>query len=125
MLKQINTLIRELRLLAATLYRCQQLLHAIYRLMQPVRETNDPPRQAVALLGQIYRMLVEWKGEHTIPEPPDPLRDRAYAMGRIGISEKTVYRLTREGKLPIAEVINRRKFYRESDIEACRQYYRG
>jgi|GEM_PF-887375 len=125
MLKQINTLIRELRLLAATLYRCQQLLHAIYRLMQPGRETHGTTRQAVALLGQIYRMLLESKTENAAPEPPDPLHDRAYAMDRIGISEKTVYRLTREGKLPVADVINRRKFYRESDIEACRRYYRG
>lgn len=52
-------------------------------------------------------------------------RDAKYAEDRIGVSERTVMRLTAKGILPIALYVNRKRQFRDSDVERCRRYYRG
>ncbi|MDX3916141.1 MULTISPECIES: hypothetical protein [Olivibacter] len=55
----------------------------------------------------------------------DTLHDARYAAERIGVSEKTISRLTGQGMLPIHSYVNRKRQFRKSDIDRCRRYYRG
>lgn len=55
----------------------------------------------------------------------DTLHDAKYAADRIGVSDKTIFRLTAQGMLPVASYVNRKRQFRKSDIESCRRYYRG
>jgi len=50
----------------------------------------------------------------------DPLH-HADAADRIGVVDKTISRLTKKGILPVACCINRKRQFRESDIERCRR----
>lgn len=59
------------------------------------------------------------------PVMDDTLHDARYAAERIGVSEKTISRLTGQGMLPIHSYVNRRRQFRKSDIDRCRRYYRG
>lgn len=62
--------------------------------------------------------------QQQIPEE-DTLHDAKYAADRIGVSDKTITRLTVQGRLPIDSYVNRKRQFRKSDIERCRRYYRG
>lgn len=55
----------------------------------------------------------------------DPLHDAKYAAGRIGVVDRTLRRLTHKGLLPVHTHFNGKRWFRESDIERCRRYYRG
>ena len=59
------------------------------------------------------------------PPEEDTLHDAKYAADRIGVSDKTITRLTMQGRLPIHSCVNRKRQFRKSDIERCRRYYRG
>lgn len=51
--------------------------------------------------------------------PIDALIPRAELKRRYGVSEMTIWRLEKAGKLPKpAAIINRRKLYRLADLEA-------
>lgn len=65
--------------------------------------------------------------QQQILQPPeeDTLHDAKYAADRIGVSDKTITRLTMQGRLPIDSYVNRKRQFRKSDIERCRRYYRG
>ncbi|MFC6101486.1 helix-turn-helix transcriptional regulator [Olivibacter domesticus] len=64
--------------------------------------------------------------EHPVQFPEeDTLHSARYAAERIGISDKTVYRLTKSGMLPVHSYCNRERRFLLSDIERCRRYYRG
>ncbi|GAA4777962.1 hypothetical protein GCM10023231_00500 [Olivibacter ginsenosidimutans] len=53
------------------------------------------------------------------------LYNAKYAADRIGVSDKTIGRLTQRGDLPVVAVKRRKRQFRLSDIERCRRYYRG
>lgn len=61
------------------------------------------------------------------PQAPDPdgLYGAKYAANRIGVGERTVYRLTQRGMLPVDSYTLGMRQFRHSDIERCRRYYRG
>jgi len=66
------------------------------------------------------------KQQQTLSPPEEEtLHDAKYAADRIGVSDKTVTRLTVQGRLPIDSYVNRKRQFRKSDIERCRRYYRG
>lgn len=63
--------------------------------------------------------------EPSTPEP-DPLYDASYAADRIGVVDRTLYRLTGKGMLPIGSYGDKgTRLFRHSDIERCRRYYLG
>lgn len=64
--------------------------------------------------------------EHTPNTPkPDRLYGAKYAADRIGVGERTIYRLTQRGMLPVHSYTLGMRQFRHSDIERCRRYYRG
>lgn len=56
---------------------------------------------------------------------PEPLHGAKYAADRIGVGERTIYRLTQRGMLPVHSYIRGTRQFRHSDIERCRRFYRG
>jgi|GEM_PF-3460894 len=105
-------------------------LNAICKIVLLVARKGNPDqllREMIAELIAIKVALVQGIEERPAQEPipEDPLRDAQYAANRIGVSDKTVCRLTQRNMLPIICVINRKKQFRNSDIERCRGYYRG
>ena len=63
------------------------------------------------------------------PAKPDPepelLYDAKSAAARIGVGERTIYRLTQRGLLPVHSYVLGMRQFRHSDIERCRRFYRG
>lgn len=51
--------------------------------------------------------------------------DAEEAEGIIGVSERTLKRMTKSGLLPISHYANRKRMFKKSDVEHCRRYYRG
>lgn len=51
--------------------------------------------------------------------------DAKEAEGIIGVSERTLKRLTDKGQLPVSHYVNRKRMFKKSDVERCRRYYRG
>jgi len=72
---------------------------------------------------------VREKREHirreSLPKSDDQGRlfDAKYAEARIGVGDKTISRLSRKGELPVICYVNRKRQFRESDIERCRRLY--
>ena len=56
---------------------------------------------------------------------PDRLYGAKYAADRTGVGERTIYRLTQRGMLPVDSYALGMRQFRHSDIERCRRYYRG
>lgn len=56
---------------------------------------------------------------------PDRLYGAKYAADRIGVGERTIYRLTQRGLLPVDSYALGMRQFRHNDIERCRRYYRG
>ncbi|WP_177181078.1 helix-turn-helix domain-containing protein [Parapedobacter koreensis] len=79
--------------------------------------------EAVELLREIAGFLRQ--NHQSEPVTPELLRDAKYAAERIGVVDRTLRRLTRKGMLPIHSYVNRRRRFRENDIERCRRFYRG
>jgi len=59
------------------------------------------------------------------PQESDRLYSAKYAADRIGVGERTIYRLTARGLLPVQTYTLGTRRFRHSDIERCRRYYRG
>ena len=76
-------------------------------------------------LAMVLELAVHRLEEQPTESVPDPLRDAKYAAGRIGVADKTLGRLTKKGLLPVHSYVNRKRLFRESDIERCRRLYRG
>ncbi len=53
------------------------------------------------------------------------LRDNAHVCDRLGVSLRTVRRFIARGELKIYETVHKRNYYRDEDVEALRQRYRG
>lgn len=47
------------------------------------------------------------------------------AMDRIGISQSTLLRCQRRGEITVAKLIERKKYFRDRDVERLRREYRG
>ncbi|GGG89816.1 hypothetical protein GCM10007415_25110 [Parapedobacter pyrenivorans] len=47
------------------------------------------------------------------------------AMDRIGISQSTLLRCQRRGEITVAKFIERKKYFRDRDVERLRREYRG
>jgi len=76
-------------------------------------------KEAVSLLRRILAAL------SAETEQPEPLHDPVYAADRIGVVDRTLYRLTKKGMLPVHTYKDGVRQFRQSDIERCRKYYRG
>ena len=80
------------------------------------------------LIDKLHQVLdLTIRQLHDMPDDtkPDPLHDAKFAAERIGVVDRTLRRLTKKGMLPVHSHINGKRWFRESDIERCRRYYRG
>lgn len=59
------------------------------------------------------------------PDPADRLHGAKYAANRIGVVDRTLYRLTERGMLPVHSYTLGMRQFLHSDIERCRRYYLG
>lgn len=105
-----------------------------------LRKILEKLTQIEYVLGQMVRLLakvVEPPADPPadapvkLPEPasderePERLYDAKYAAERIGVVDRTIYRLTEIGMLPVDSYKKGIRQFRHSDIERCRRYYRG
>ncbi|MGK6351577.1 helix-turn-helix domain-containing protein [Parapedobacter sp. DT-150] len=88
-----------------------------------IHTLTDYLSEIITLLRQCVEMLHAIQREQA--ENPDPLHDAKYAANRIGVVDRTLYRLIKKGILPVDSYENGRRLFRESDIERCRRYYHG
>ncbi|MFC3198133.1 hypothetical protein ACFOET_10975 [Parapedobacter deserti] len=51
--------------------------------------------------------------------------DAAQTMDRVGISARTLMRCQQRGEIAVAKIKNRKKYFRDSDVERLRREYRG
>ncbi len=90
----------------------------------------------IDILKKILEQLIRMEqggnsGVAVLQEPgqqrpdPDRLYSAKYAADRIGVGERTIYRLTQRGMLPVDSYALGMRQFRHSDIERCRRYYRG
>lgn len=52
-------------------------------------------------------------------------RDMEYVLDRVGISDRTLLRYQKSGKINVAKRVHGRKYYRDIDVERFRGYYHG
>lgn len=51
--------------------------------------------------------------------------DAMQTMDRVGVSESTLLRCQHRGEITVAKVWNRKKYFRDRDVEHLRKAYRG
>lgn len=105
-----------------------------------LRKILEKLTQIEYALGQMVRLLAKVVEQPAasltdapakLPEPApdeqelDQLYDAKYAAERIGVVERTVYRLTEKGMLPVHAYHRGQRRFLHSDIERCRREYRG
>ncbi|WP_262249996.1 helix-turn-helix transcriptional regulator [Parapedobacter soli] len=90
----------------------------------------------IDILKQILELLTRMEqgatsGDAAAEEPTpqkqddDRLYSAKYAAERIGVGERTIYRLTKRGLLPVDSYTLGMRLFRHSDIERCRRFYLG
>ncbi|GGG94017.1 hypothetical protein GCM10007415_31320 [Parapedobacter pyrenivorans] len=103
------------------LERCEAYLASIDRKLAFIAE-----RFPLEKLDQVFDMVCQHPPVACNTPEPDPLYDASYAADRIGVVDRTLYRLTGKGKLPIDSYGDKgTRLFRHSDIERCRRYYLG
>lgn len=89
----------------------------------------DILKQILELLTRMEQGAASGNAAAGQPAPQKPDGDRLYsakyAADRIGVGERTIYRLTERGLLPVDSYELGMRLFRHSDIERCRRFYLG
>lgn len=87
--------------------QCAYLLRLLYREVRGLKEYTI----------EIQRFILQKEKEETV------YRDAAYTMDRVGISKSTLLRCQNQGEIRVAKIVNRKKLYRDQDVERLRKTY--
>lgn len=87
--------------------QCTSLLRLLYHEIKDLKEHTL----------EIQRFILQKEKEETI------YRDATYTMDRVGISKSTLLRCQNQGEIRIAKIVNRKKLYRDQDVERLRKTY--
>ncbi|MFC6102854.1 MerR family transcriptional regulator [Olivibacter domesticus] len=68
---------------------------------------------------EIHRFILKKEEEETI------YRDANYVLDRVGISKSTLLRYQGRGMITVAKIVNKKKLYRDLDVERLRKIYWG
>lgn len=89
---------------------CRHCTHIFRRIYLDLREIKSQT-------SSIHHRLIHKENEETI------LRDANYVIDRVGISMSTLLREQEKGRIKVAEIRNRRRLYRDQDVERFRKEY--
>lgn len=89
--------------------RCAHLLHLLYQEVKGLKEHTM----------EIHRFILKKEEEETT------YRDANYVVDRVGISKSTLLRYQGRGIITVAKIVNKKKLYRDLDVERLRKIYWG
>jgi len=88
---------------------CAHLFRLLYHEVSGLKEHTE----------EIQRFILNKAAEETI------YRDAAYVMDRVGISKSTLLRCQNNGAICVAKIVNKKKLFRNQDVERLRRNYWG
>ncbi|WP_028295694.1 hypothetical protein [Olivibacter sitiensis] len=68
-------------------------------------------------LGEMLHAILCHREKETI------YRSTEYVQNRVGISESTLLRCKHKGLIKVAKIVNKKKYYRDEDVEHLRKIY--
>ncbi|WP_134089102.1 hypothetical protein [Olivibacter sp. XZL3] len=86
---------------------CAHLFRLLYHEVKGLKEHTE----------KIHGFIFNKEAEETV------YRDAAYTMDRVGISKSTLLRCQNQGIIAVAKVLNKKKLFRDQDVEHLRNTY--